>query len=273
MLCPQTLPSWRAGSAARPSQHTQAAAPLARSRAALRCRVVGGEVMREVLSRSERSKVDSSDDRLFYGAPRFTQHVDDGFLAQLTELYRRLLPAGGAVLDVGASHISHLPEEVEYSTVAGMGLNAEELSRNRRLNTFVVRNLNEEPRGWPHGDQTFDAVVCCVSIQYFQRPEEVMAEIYRVLKPGGVLVISFSNRMFGTKAIAAWRDGTGYSRSQLVKQYIAAVAGFTLPTVLTEVLTTPDLSPLGRLKSLFARSSSDPFYAVVAYRNFKREDH
>ena len=227
--------------------------------------------MCEVLSRSERSKQDTTDDRLFYSAPRFTQHVDDAFLAQLTELYRRLLPAGGAVLDVGASHISHLPEEVEY-TVSGLGLNAEELSRNRRLTERTVRNLNDRPRGWPYADQSFDAIVCCVSIQYYERPEEVMAEIYRVLKPGGVLIISFSNRMFSSKAIAAWRDGTGYSRSQLVKQYISAVAGYTAPQVFTEVTTTPDLSPLGRLKALFARSSSDPFYAVVAYRNYKRED-
>ena len=228
-------------------------------------------MVREVLSRSERSKADSSDDRLFYSAPRFSQHVDDGFLAQLTELYRRRLPAGGCILDVGASHISHLPEEVEY-TVKGMGLNAEELARNRRLSSFSVRNLNYEPRGWAFSDQSFDAVLCCVSIQYFQQPEEVLAEMYRVLKPGGVLIISFSNRMFGTKAIAAWRDGTGYSRSQLVKQYIGAVAGFTAPELITEVLTTPDYSLLGRLKSLFARSSSDPFYAVVSYRNFKREE-
>ena len=266
MLCQPTLPTR--------SQLADALHKKCRpSRTPLRCRAgAAGEVVREVLSRSERTKVDNSDDRLFYAAPRFTQHVDDGFLAQLTELYRRLLPAGGAILDLGASHISHLPEEVRYSSVAGMGMNAEELSCNRRLSTFAVRNLNEEPRGWPHANQSFDAVVCCISIQYFSKPEEVMAEVYRVLKPGGVLVISFSNRMFGTKAIAAWRDGTGYSRSMLVKQYISAVAGFTAPTVVTEVLTTPDLSPLGRLKAFFARSSSDPFYAVVTYRNFKRED-
>lgn len=240
--------------------------------AALRCTAAAsGEVVREVLSRSERTKLDSSDDRLFYSQPRFTTHVDDGFLEQLTELYRRLIPAGGAVLDVGASHISHLPPDVEYS-VKGMGLNAEELARNRRLTSFAVRNLNEEPRGWAIADASMDAVICCVSIQYFTRAEEVVAEMYRVLKPGGVLIISFSNRMFGTKAIAAWRDGTGFSRSQLVKQYISAVAGFTAPELITEVLTEPDYSFLGRLKALFARSSSDPFYAVVAYRNFKRVD-
>jgi ubiquinone/menaquinone biosynthesis C-methylase UbiE len=30
---------------------------------------------------------------------------------------------------------------------------------------------------------------------------------YRVLKPGGVFIVSFSNRMFYDKAITAWRAG------------------------------------------------------------------
>ncbi len=56
------------------------------------------------------------------------------------------------------------------------------------------------------------------SVQYLQQPEAVFAEVYRVLKPGGVAIFTFSNRMFYDKAINAWRDGTGYGRWQLVKQ-------------------------------------------------------
>ncbi len=54
------------------------------------------------------------------------KHVDDGFLAQVTELYRQRIPAGGAVLDLGASHVSHLPPDVEYTQVVGAGMNAAE---------------------------------------------------------------------------------------------------------------------------------------------------
>jgi predicted methyltransferase len=65
-----------------------------------------------------------------------------------------------------------------------------------------------------------------------QKPEEVFAEVFRVLKPGGVFIVSFSNRMFYEKAVSGWRDGTGYSRSQLVKVRVAfpksgATARFT----------------------------------------------
>ncbi|KAG2446475.1 hypothetical protein HYH02_008466 [Chlamydomonas schloesseri] len=242
----------------------------------------GGDVLRQVLTGPERTKLDTGDDRGFYDVPRLVKHVDDGFLDQVTELYRQRIPEGGAVLDLCSSWVSHLPPEVTYSKVVGHGMNAAELARNPRLDSFFVRNLNTNPDGWAAADQSFDAVVCCVSVQYMQQPEKVFAEVYRVLKPGGVVIVTFSNRLFYTKAIAAWRDASGYARCQLVKQYFQAVAGFTTPEVLTEVPKVAGapaggtgggslpqwLKPLSRF---FERTSSDPFYAVVAYRNFRRE--
>lgn len=225
--------------------------------------------MREVLSPQERVKIDIGGDRSFYSNPRIVTHVDDHFLAQLTELYRERIPADGAVLDLCSSWISHLPQEVDYKQVVGHGMNAAELMKNKQLSEFFVRDLNAEPNLAQFGDQTFDAVTCCVSVQYLQYPEKVFAELYRVLKPGGVVIISFSNRMFYQKAISAWRDGSGYSHAQLVKQYFGCVSGFTGPEVVTEVGVKPDNSLLGKLKKLVTRSANDPFYGVVAYRNFK----
>lgn len=78
-----------------------------------------------------------------------------------------------------------------------------------------------------------------------QQPERVFAEIYRVLKPGGVCILTFSNRLFYDKAIAAWREGTGYSRCQLVRSYFQAVEGFTEPEVIKEVRSVIRVAPLG----------------------------
>lgn len=42
------------------------------------------------------------------------------------------------------------------------------------------------------------------SMQYMQQPERVLAEVYRVLKPGGVCIVTFSNRLFYTKVGGRW---------------------------------------------------------------------
>ena len=54
-----------------------------------------------------------------------------------------------------------------------------------------------------------------------------------------------------------------------MKQYFQCVEGFTKAEVITEVGVEPDDSIIGKMKRFFQRSSGDPFYAVVAYRNFK----
>ena len=246
-----------------------------------RCRASGGgggggkagTLKREqVIDRRERGKLNESDDALWYSQPRFCTHVDDGFLEQLTRLYRQRTTPEYKCLDLCSSHVSHYPYEYEY--VLGHGLNREELSRNGAFQgNFFVRNFNENPT-IDAPDQTFDMVSMCVSIQYMQRAEELFKEIFRVLKPGGVVIISYSNRMFYEKALSVWRDGTGYSRTQLVKSYFQNVSGFTEPEVITEVL--PDGVEDEKnifvkiMKTFMKRASSDPFYAVVSYRNFKR---
>ena len=78
-----------------------------------------GSVRREVLKKSDRAKLDPSSDAAFYAQPRFVTHVDDDFISKVTELYRRRVPRGAAVLDLCSSWVSHLPREVEYEKVWG----------------------------------------------------------------------------------------------------------------------------------------------------------
>ncbi len=208
----------------------------------------------------DRTKLDSTDDALFYEFPRFVTHVDSGFIAQLTDLYRERLQPQTRVLDLMSSWISHLPAEMNFTHVEGHGLNAEELGRNPRLDHFFVQNLNQN---WqlPFADQEFDAVLNTVSVQYLQYPDAIFAEIQRILKPQGVAIISFSNRMFYQKAIQAWRDGDEQSRVELVRGYFNSVPGFSTPEVLTSnSRVLPNLNFWKWLNS----SAGDPFYAVIA---------
>ncbi|KAI5083277.1 hypothetical protein GOP47_0003020 [Adiantum capillus-veneris] len=231
-----------------------------------------GAITRLVLSNEGRTKLDPSSDRSFYSFPRFVTHVDDAFLQTLTQLYRDRIPPNSEILDLMSSWVSHLPPEITYTRVIGHGLNAAELARNKRLNSFFVKDLNQDPI-FEAADGSFDAIICTVSVQYLQKPEQVFAEIYRMLRPGGVCIVSFSNRMFYEKAIAAWREGTAVSRIQLVVQYFQCIDGFTEPDVvrgnLHSTSPTKPSSPLDWLLSLFKATQKDPFYAVVAYRNFK----
>ena len=207
----------------------------------------------------QRTKLDAADDNLFYSYPRFVTHVDEGFIQQLTDLYRERLKPKTRIFDMMSSWVSHLPGEMEFAHVEGHGLNAEELARNPRLDHYFVQNLNENPQ-LPLKDQDFDAVLNAVSVQYSQYPEAVFTEIHRILKPGGLAIISFSNRMFYQKAIQAWREGSEANRVELVKSYFESVPGFSSPEVIARKSTARNFL------QWFGAASGDPFYAVIAQR-------
>ena len=171
------------------------------------------------------AKLDTEDDEFFYEPARLVCHIDDGAIAALTEFYRETLPSGGVLLDLMSSWVSHLPSGIEYAEVIGHGMNAEELAANPRLSRWFVQNFNRDPI-LPLADDSIDAAMMCVSIQYLEHPVEVLREVARVLRPAGPVVVSFSNRCFWTKAVAVWRalDDDGHAR--LVEQYLRH-AGFT----------------------------------------------
>jgi len=208
---------------------------------------------------NQRIKLDDTDDSLFYSFPRFVTHVDEGFIQQLTDLYRERLKPNTRIFDMMSSWVSHLPDEIQFSHVEGHGLNEEELARNPRLNHYFVQNLNENPK-LPLPNEEFDAVLNCVSVQYLQYPEAIFSEIHRILKPGGIAIISFSNRMFSQKAIAAWRDGSETSRVELVRRYFESVSGFSTPEVIIRASTAPSFL------QWMGVGGGDPFYAVIASR-------
>lgn len=212
-----------------------------------------------LLRPEQRTKLDPTEDEQFYSFPRFVTHVDDQFINQLSDLYREKLKPNTRILDLMSSWVSHLPEEMKFVHVEGHGLNEEELAKNPGLDHYIVQNLNANPK-LPFSNQEFDTVLNAVSVQYLQYPEAVFSEIYRILKPGGLAIISFSNRMFYQKAIAAWRDGTETSRVELVKSYFQSVPGFSQPEVIVRQPSLPSFL------QMFGLAGVDPFYAVIAER-------
>jgi SAM-dependent methyltransferase len=193
------------------------------------------------------ARIDEGDDDEFYEPARLVLHIDDHAVAVLTRLYREILPAGGVLLDLMSSWVSHLPKDVDYAEVIGHGMNAEELAANPRLSRHFVQNLNRDAV-LPLPDASVDAAMICVAVQYLTQPVAVLREAARVLRPGGLVVISFSNRCFWTKAVAVWRglDDAGHAR---LVELCLNTAGF-------EKVETRRLCP-------WIEDEQDPLYAVI----------
>lgn len=193
---------------------------------------------------------DESADEQFYSTPRLVTHIDPDAIAAVTQLYREYFPLNGTILDLMSSWVSHLPSEMTYSRVVGVGMNQAELNANPRLDERIVQNLNRTPQ-LPSADELFDGAGICVSVQYLTRPVEVFREVGRVLKPGAPLIVTLSNRCFPSKAVAIWQALDDRGHAQLVQRYFADAGNWTQIDVL-------DRSLRGW--------RSDPLYAVIGRR-------
>jgi hypothetical protein len=126
-------------------------------------------------------------------------------------VYRSVIPAGACVLELCASHSSHLPAELAPRLLVGQGMNAQELAANTSLHEWFVQvrcrgvctppgpacvcatlallrcccfclplplqDLNLLPELDEQLDASFDAVLCVNGLQYLTQPETVLAEV------------------------------------------------------------------------------------------------
>jgi Methylase involved in ubiquinone/menaquinone biosynthesis len=177
---------------------------------------------------ADMGRLDPTDDANFYDYPRFVTHIDDRAIESLTEYYReefgKMYEKKGSkidILDLCSSWISHFPKEMEdaYGLTVGIGMNEEELAKNSQLYMHYVQDLNKNPLLTQFQDNSFDIVTNVVSVDYLVKPKEIFQEIHRVLRPGGVALMSFSNRCFPSKAIAMWLQADDIGRLSIVGSY------------------------------------------------------
>jgi SAM-dependent methyltransferase len=172
--------------------------------------------------------------------------VDDAAIAAVTDLYRKTLPAGGAILDLMSGWMSHLPPEICYARVVGVGGDACELAENPFLDEWRVQDLNDNPH-LPFATGEFDGAAMCAALHYLTRPGEVIREVGRVLKPGAPLVVTFSNRFLLSRGIACWRLLDDAGHLCLIAHYFAEAGNWT------------DIRCLHRTPP----GGGDPLYAVI----------
>lgn len=171
-------------------------------------------------------RADEGDDENFYTLPRLVYHIDEPAVASLTQYYRANIKPGSSILDICSSWVSHYPLEfkVNMKRISATGMNPLELMANDQLTDYEARNLNVNPT-LSYEDNSFDVVTCVVSIDYLTKPMEVLKEVHRVLKPGGKVIISQSNRCFPSKAISMWLNMNDRQHLELINGYLK-YAGF-----------------------------------------------
>jgi SAM-dependent methyltransferase len=192
-------------------------------------------------------RADPETDAAFYRVPRIVTHIDDGAIDAVGALYDELR-LDGDVLDLMSSWVSHFRHSPRRLTVLGM--NAAELARNPQAVDAVVHDLNADPQ-LPFADDSFDAAVCCVSVDYMVQPIAVFRDLVRVLRPGAPFACTFSNRCFPTKAIRGWLYASDAEHGEIVAEYFRQAGGWDEPVVARR--TPPD-------------HRGDPLWAVWAHR-------
>jgi len=238
-------------------------------------------------------RLDSSKDTYFYDAPRFVTHIDDRAISALTDFYREEMSAMALkanrdvdVLDLCSSWISHLPEDdiVPFGRVVGVGMNKDELQANKQLTEYFVQDLNENPQLQQFEDNSFDIICNVVSVDYLTKPREIFQEMHRILRPGGLALMSFSNRCFPTKAVQMWLNADDIGRMTIVASYFHYSANWTGGIEALDIIPTRQETPKApSMKDLLSdpvkgfawmtaasavqkQNSGDPMYVVKAMK-------
>lgn len=205
-------------------------------------------------------RVDEGEDAVFYRKARTDPHLDSTARATVKHLIGGLLTEEApAILDLMASWDSHLPASLTPEEVIGLGLNAEELMANTALDRRIIQDLNTNPV-LPLEDRSIDVVLNVASVEYLVEPIEVFRDVGRVLRPGGLVLVVFSDRWYPPKVVRVWEEAKEDERIQLVEMYLDAAGAFEEPDVFISVgLPRPDNDP-DRLSGY----PSDPVFAVFA---------
>ena len=122
------------------------------------------------------------------------EHRDEGDFVFVPERIPLLVAAvgrGKRVLDLGCRSGALTRHFLEGNSVVGLDVDANALEKAAVLGIEPVQANVEEPL--PFDDGSFDAVVAGELLEHLQFPDALVAEIRRVLRPGGVFAGSVPN--------------------------------------------------------------------------------
>lgn len=192
--------------------------------------------------------------------PRLTPFWDQIALMQVSQIYSKLIPPDSRILDLMAGVHSPLQEsDIRPARLTAAGLNQQELKANPICDEHHVIDVNAMS-ALPFADAQFDVILIHAAIEYVIRPQVLFSEIRRVLRSGGKIIISFSNRSADQKVIQLWSQAYEFERPGIVLSYLRHTGGFhQFSSYSQRGLFRPENDELAN-KLLF----SDPVYLVNA---------
>lgn len=158
----------------------------------------------------------------------FHQHRHEMRYDLVAEQVRRHLPAGGRVLDVGcgsilvADRILEVPASYVGVEFGGPNLGYAAGKIRSTVSALSMAVLGGNAEQLPFVDETFDVVVMTEVIEHLLRPQRAVWEVARVLRPGGVFVMTTNNasevplRSPLTHVIAWMEKALGAHRPELI---------------------------------------------------------
>ncbi len=103
-----------------------------------------------------------------------------------------------SVLDIGCG-AGNMLDEIMKGSLFGIDMSTFVLGLSKKRLGDRVNLFRGNAEMLPFKDSTFDRIFCSEVIEHTMNPQRVIGEIYRILKPDGISVLSFPNEDFTVK--------------------------------------------------------------------------
>jgi len=150
-----------------------------------------------------------------------------------------VLARGGTYLGIDVS-----PGMIEEARARGAGLSGA---------TFRVGNIE----ALPLGDGSVDQVICLAVIEYLATPDRALTEIARVLRPGGIAIVTAPKRIH--------LEGVMLALTSPLRRVARAVVGKRAPDVRRIGYQPSELDRHARAAGLLPDGGSHYYFTPVAY--------
>jgi len=214
-----------------------------------------------------------------------TTDLDENTIENLRNHYGFYLRDGMAVLEFGAAENSYLPKDLKLSSHVGVSASKTLMENNPDLTDSIVVDLNnvieesvidsEDVRKL--GANSFDAIIMSNTIDFLTSPREVYRSAWTLLKPGGIMMVSFSTKdayvdKFERAQTKMWRDMNDDQHMWIAGSFFQFSAGEGW-----EFLKGFDISPEGSrmedkkgpLDGIFNKKKPNSMFVVQATKAYE----